>query len=338
MSANINNGRQVVHITIGEDEADVRVDRWMKRHYSSLTQGQVEKMCRTGQVRVDGARVKPNTRILSGQTVRVPPLPERDTSGDDAPWKTYQRNDADADFMRSMVIYQDKELIALNKPAGLAVQGGTSTRRHVDGMLEHLQDGPHRPKLVHRLDRDTSGVLVVAKTPAAAARLAELFRGRDMDKVYWAVTVGTPVPNAGQIRCWMIKDMDGDDKERMRRSGHGEKGAVHSVTDYAVVSQAGQRAAWVALKPQTGRTHQLRFHMEELGTAILGDTKYPPVREIPHGLARGLHLHARAILIPRPNAKPLTIIAPLPEQMQETFAALGFLETEAGKDPLAPFA
>lgn len=331
--------REVQHITIGDDETDVRLDRWLKRHFSDLTQGQVEKLCRTGQVRVDGGRVKPNTRLTTGQTVRVPPLPDKPTGGTaDAPWKAYQKDDVDADFIRSLIIYQDSELIALNKPAGLAVQGGTNTKRHVDGMLDHLQDGPHRPKLVHRLDRDTSGVLLIAKTPAAAARLGDLFRSRDMDKVYWAVTVGVPNPRAGQIRVWMIKDVGGPDKERMRRSAQSEKGSAHSVTDYTVVSTAGQRAAWVALKPQTGRTHQLRFHMEELRTSILGDTKYPPVKEVPQGMASGLHLHARALVIPRPNNKPLTIIADLPEHMQETFAKLGFLEEEAGRDPLAPFA
>ena len=333
------NTREVQHITIGQDEADVRLDRWLKRHFAMLTQGQVERLCRTGQVRVDGARAKPNTRLLVGQTVRVPPIADRPPpKQDDAPWKAYQQRDDDAEFIRGLVIHEDRDMIALNKPAGLAVQGGSGTSRHVDGMLDHLQDGPHRPKLVHRLDRDTSGVLVVAKTPAAAARLGELFRSRDMDKVYWAVTVGVPNPRAGQIRCWMIKDVAGPDKERMRRAAQSEKGSVHSVTDYAIVSTAGQRAAWVALKPQTGRTHQLRFHMEELGTSILGDVKYPPVKNIPQGLPDGLHLHARALIVPVPNRPPVTITAPLPDHMARTFATLGFLEDEAGRHPLEPFA
>lgn len=331
--------KEVRHITIGDDESDVRLDRWLKRHFTELTQGQVEKLCRTGQVRVDGARAKPNTRLTTGQTVRVPPIMERPPESDDAPWKTGNRHERDADFIRSLILHEDHEIIALNKPPGLAVQGGTSTARHVDALLDHLQDGAHRPKLVHRLDRDTSGVLLIAKTPAAAARLGELFRSRDLQKVYWAVTVGVPMPRAGQIRSWMIKDTaPGADKERMRAAVQSEKGSVHAITDYAVISTAGTRAAWVALRPLTGRTHQLRFHMEEMRTAILGDTKYPPVKSVPDGLPRGLHLHARALILPRPHGKPLTLTAPIPEHFEETFRLLGFLEEEAGRDPLAPFA
>ena len=328
------------HVTIGPDEDDTRLDRWLKRHYEGLTQGHVEKLCRTGQVRVDGARAKPNTRLTTGASVRIPPLPKNVEDPEARPKRQTNESASDRAFIRSIVLHEDDEIIALNKPAGLAVQGGTAMRRHVDGMLGLLQDGEHRPKLVHRLDKETSGVLIVAKTPAVSARLSKLFKERELDKVYWAVTVGVPVPHAGQIRSWMIKDIEGKgaDKERMRRSGHGEKGAVHAITDYAVVSTAGQRAAWVALKPETGRTHQLRFHMEEIGTSILGDDKYLTRREVPQGLASGLHLHARALILPRRHGRPLVLTAPLPEHMKQTFATLGFLKTEAGRDPLEPFA
>ncbi|MEH6411447.1 MAG: pseudouridine synthase, partial [Hyphomonas sp.] len=189
----------------------------------------------------------------------------------------------------------------------------------------------------------------------AAARLGELFRGREMDKVYWAVTVGVPNPPFGQIRCWMVKGVPDDreesgwrpvdpnvkrrdaDRERMIRTAQGVEGAKHSITDYAVISTAGQKAAWVALKPLTGRMHQLRFHMLEMDTSILGDFKYKSRREVPNGLASGLHLHARALIIPREHGKPISIVAPLPAHMKETFETLGFLEQEAGKNPLAPF-
>jgi 23S rRNA pseudouridine955/2504/2580 synthase len=318
----------------------VRLDRWLKRHFAELTQGQVEKLCRTGQVRVDGGRVKPNTRLTTGQTVRVPPIMERETEADDAPWKTDNKASQDADFVRGLVIHEDEEMLALNKPPGISVQGGTSTNRHIDGLLDHLRSGVHRPKLVHRLDRDTSGVLLLAKTPAAAARLGDMFRTRELHKIYWAVTVGVPQPKSGQIRSWMIKDEAGGarERERMRAAVQSEKGSVHAVTDYAVVSTAGTRAAWVALKPLTGRTHQLRFHMEEMRSGILGDPKYPPVKNVPDGLAKGLHLHARALIVPRPHGRPLSLIAELHPHMRETFAALGFLEAEAGPDPLSPFA
>ena len=344
---------QVVTETVTDKEEGTRLDHWIKRRVQ-LTQGQVEKMIRTGQIRVDGARAKSNTRLSAGMQVRLPIL-DGDTAKP-APDKATKLSKEDRDFLKEITLYEDEDMIALNKPAGLAVQGGSGQGKHIDGMLAALSDGTHRPVLVHRLDKDTSGVLLVAKHPASAARLAELFRSRDMDKVYWAVTVGVPNPPFGQIRCWMVKGVpdereeDGyrvvnpktrgrrdSDRERMFRSAQGVEGARHAITDYAVISTAGQRAAWVALKPLTGRMHQLRFHMLEMNTSILGDFKYQCRREVPQGLAPGLHLHARALIIPRPNAKPLTITAPLPAHMKETFEALGFLEQEAGKNPLAPF-
>ncbi|HPF23154.1 MAG TPA: RluA family pseudouridine synthase [Hyphomonas sp.] len=345
---------QVVTETVTAKEDGTRLDRWIKRRVQ-LTQGQVEKMIRTGQIRVDGARAKSNTRLTTGMQVRLPILSADATKP--APDKVAKISREDREFLRGITLYEDDDMIALNKPAGIAVQGGSGQGRHIDGMLAALGDGTHRPVLVHRLDKDTSGVLLVAKHPAAAARLAELFRGRDMEKVYWAVTVGVPNPPFGQIRCWMVKGVPDEsyeggyrpvdpregarrrdtDRERMIRSAHGVEGAKHAVTDYAVISTAGQRAAWVALKPQTGRMHQLRFHMLEMNTSILGDFKYQSRREVPQGLAPGMHLHARALVIPRKTGKPLTIVAPLPPHMKETFETLGFLEQEAGKDPLAPF-
>ncbi len=271
--------------------------------------------------------------------VRVPPLEAADIardegrrSGGDMP------SSRDTDLIRSLVIYKDEDIIALNKPAGLAVQGGTRTTRHVDAMLPALQTGEYRPKLVHRLDRDTSGVLLLARHPNAAARLGRMFRDRSMKKVYWAVTAGVPVPQFGQVRSWMMKGTSEDgDREKMILAKHGDKSAQHAVTDYAVISVAAQRAAWVALSPQTGRTHQLRFHMEEIGNAIIGDPKYTGRREPLHGLGKGLHLHARALIIPpeKKGGKTIQIVANLPQHMQETFDTLGFLESEAGSDPLA---
>lgn len=326
----------VVTETVSAKEDGSRLDRFIKRRVQ-LTQGQVEKLLRTGQIRVDGARAKANTRLEAGQAVRLPPL-----SADAwRPAKAEAKSGPaprDAAFIRDLVIYQDDDMIALNKPAGIAVQGGTKQGRHIDGMLGALADGENRPKLVHRLDRDTSGVLLLARHPTAAAHLGDLFRGRDMDKVYWAVTVGVPNPRAGQLRSWMAKGIQpGEDREKMYLSSQGAEGARHAITDYVTISTAAQRAAWVALKPLTGRTHQLRLHMQELGTSILGDIKYATRREVPVGVGKGLHLHARALVIPRKRGKPLTITAPLAPHMAETFATLGFLEDEAGTDPLELF-
>lgn len=326
----------VVTETVTDTEAGSRLDRFIKRRVQ-LSQGQIEKLLRTGQIRVDGARAKASMRLETGQAVRLPPLSAE--TWRPVPGKREGKVSArDASFIRDLVLYQDADMIALNKPAGIAVQGGTGQGRHIDGLLDALAEGEHRPKLVHRLDRDTSGLLLLARHPAAAARLGELFRGRDMDKVYWAVTVGVPSPRAGQLRSWMARGSGrGEDREKMYISRQGAEGARHAITDYATVSTAAQRAAWVALKPLTGRTHQLRLHMCELGTSILGDTRYPTRREVPVGVGAGLHLHARALVIPRRRGRPLTLTAPLPEHVADTFAALGFLEEEAGTDPLAPF-
>jgi 23S rRNA pseudouridine955/2504/2580 synthase len=323
---------QVVNLEVEADEDDTRLDRWLKRKFHGLTQGQIEKACRTGEIRVDGARAKANTRVKSGQSVRIPPMaPSPGAKKDDDDKPRAKVKSSDADMMRSLVIYEDERIIALNKPSGLAVQGGTGTTRHIDALSRALVgDTEEKPRLVHRLDRDTTGVLVLAKTVPAANQLGKLFRSRELDKIYWAVTLGVPHPQNGEIRGWMVKSAGpGGEKEKMRSAEQKEKGAVHAVTLYSVVSNAGQKAAWVALKPETGRTHQLRFHMAELGTAIVGDGKYTCHREVPSGLASGLHLHARALRLPGPGSRPIEIVAPLPAHMKKTFDVLGFEEDSA---------
>jgi 23S rRNA pseudouridine955/2504/2580 synthase len=343
---------QIVNETVAAEEDGTRLDRWIKRRVP-VSQGEIEKWLRTGQVRVDGRRAKANHRLATGEEVRLPIFADRA----ERPARSSGRDITvgDAEFIRGLIIHEDDDLIVLNKPAGLAVQGGTGQGRHIDGLLDVISREDYRASLVHRLDKETSGLLLIARHPKAAATLSEMFRGREIEKVYWAVTVGVPSPPAGQIRCWMVKGIadagapegyrlsyergmrDGD-RERMFRAAQNVEGARHAITDYTVVSKSAQKAAWVAMRPHTGRMHQLRFHMLELNTSILGDAKYKSRREVPQGLAKGLHLHARALIIPRIHGKPLTVTAPLPPHMAETFATLGFLEEEAGRDPLAPFA
>lgn len=326
--------KAVQNIAVGEDDGEVRVDRWFKRRFPALTQGQIEKMLRTGQVRVDGARVKANDRLAPGQVVRVPPLPAA------APKATSGLRKQDEDFVRALVIFKDADVIVLNKPAGLAVQGGTKTARHLDALLGGLRfERDDTPKLVHRLDRDTSGCLALARHPRAAAALAAAFRARDTDKIYWAIVAGRPHPADGELRSWMRKapgPADAD-RETMVRCLQQDEGAVHAVTQYSVLSDAGGKASWVALKPVTGRTHQLRFHMAEHGHHILGDVKYRSDREGPRGLAKGLMLHARALKLPHPTKGELKVEAPLPPHMAAAFETLGFSVKEA-KNPFAPFA
>lgn len=316
---------QVVTLVVGDDEDDTRLDRWLKRKFHGLTQGQIEKTLRSGQIRVDGARAKSNTRLKAGQAVRIPPMQGPEDDDRPKPAQTKVKN-SDAELLRSLVIYEDDQVIALNKPFGMAVQGGTGTTRHIDALSRALvPDTAEKPRLVHRLDRDTTGVLVLAKSVGVANRLGRLFRERDLEKIYWAVTVGAPQPHDGDIRGWMIKSTGpGEDKEKMRAAAQNEKGAVFAATQYTVVSNAGGRAAWVALKPETGRTHQLRFHMASLGTAIVGDRKYTCDRPTPSGLADGLHLHARALRLPQASGPPIDLQADLPAHMLKTFAVLGF--------------
>ncbi len=327
--------KAVESVMVSEDDGVTRIDRWLRRRYPDLTQGQIEKLLRTGQIRVDGARVKASDRVAPGQSVRVPPLPDappRPAAGALAP--------KDEAYVRSLVLHRDDDIIVLNKPAGLAVQGGTKTTRHLDALMDGLKfDAEKKPKLIHRLDRDTSGCLVLARHPRAAAALGEAFRDRDTDKIYWAIVLGSPRPKVGELRSWMRKapgPRDAD-REMMQRARQSDEGAVHAVTQYAVVSEAAQRAAWMALRPVTGRTHQLRFHMAEFGHAIVGDPKYRCDRPTPGALPEVLQLHARAIRLPHPSGGEINVTAPLPPHMRKAFDALGFEEREA-RDPFAPFA
>lgn len=321
-------------VTVSLDDGEVRLDRFLRRRHPHLTQGQIEKLLRTGQIRVDGARAKANDRLGPGQTVRIPPLPEAKPRE-----PTLKIRPEDQDFVQDLVIFKDDDTIVLNKPSGLPTQGGTGVTRHVDGLLEGLRFGSEeRPKLVHRLDKDTSGALLIARTPRAAAFYSKAFKSRDTQKVYWAVVLGTPRPDVGEIRGWMKKasgPIDAD-REMVRRAAHGDKEALFAITDYAVISEAGTKASWVGLKPVTGRTHQLRFHMAEAGTAILGDRKYTCALQVPLGLAEGLHLHARGLDVPHPDGGRVRIVAPLSPHMRQTFDALGFDEREQ-KDPFKLF-
>mgnify|MGYP002836203477 CR=1 FL=1 len=266
-------GVQTVEVTRDEDE--MRVDRWFKKHFPHVRHGMIEKLLRTGQIRVDGGRAKGNQRLSAGQSVRVPPMPD---AGEPRDQGSITRQDAQ--FARSLVIYEDKQMIALNKPPGLAVQGGSKVTMHLDHLLEAFGKGDQKPRLVHRLDKDTSGVLVVAKTAQSAKRLARLFQTRDVKKTYWAICLGLPAPRAGEIKGFMKKSMEGD-RELMVGARHGEEGAQHALTRYAVADNAGARASWVVLRPETGRTHQIRVHMAHIGCPLLGDPVYGRGRSTP---------------------------------------------------------
>ncbi len=307
----------------------MRLDRWFKAHFPTLAFGHLQKLLRTGQVRVNGARAKTNTRLEPGMAVRVPPLSLRDGEEDDAPAKMpSQMGDqkSDAAFIKSITLYEDREVMVLNKPFGLAVQGGSGTSRHVDGMLEALRgkDG-QKPRLVHRIDKDTCGVLLIAKTRLAAATLAKSFRSRSARKIYWALVAGVPRPHQGRISTYLAKGA-GEGGELMRVAKHGEDEASHAVTYYAVVDNAAQKLSWLSLKPVTGRTHQLRAHTAHIGHPIVGDPKYFSIEnwELPGGMQNRLHLLARRLIIPHPKGEGvIDVSAPLPQHMQQSWNLLG---------------
>jgi 23S rRNA pseudouridine955/2504/2580 synthase len=336
--------------TVSDDEAGMRLDRWFKRRIPSLSLSHLNKIVRTGQVRVDGGRVKTATRLTAGAIVRVPPLQLASPAAPHV--RRAPPSDGDRLALRAMTLFEDRDLMVLNKPWGLAVQGGSGMKRHLDGMLEALADAHgDRPRLVHRLDRDTSGVLLVAKTRKIAADLGAIFRSRQARKIYWAVVEGVPRPAQGRVSLFLAKGPgmgdergigdagrgrpDREDAERMRIARHGEEDAQHSITYYAVVDKLAARLAWVSMKPITGRTHQLRAHMEAIGHPIIGDPKYgrmsendprrtDPLRAVPDGVERKLHLLARRLVLPHPRGGTLDVTAPLPPHMQRSWDMFGF--------------
>lgn len=306
--------------TVGRDEDGMRLDRWFGLHFPQVTFGHLQKLIRTGQVRIDSGRAKTNSRLEAGQQIRIPPL--------DAEVRRIEQkiNAEDAAFLRDLVLYEDDELFVFNKPHGLASQGGSGTKRHMDGLLKSLPNKQgEAPRLVHRLDRDTSGVLVVAKTRAAAAHFGKVFQSRGAQKIYWAVVYGVPTPRQGSISCFLAKQIVGDN-EQMVVVDQNHPGAQHSKTFYSVTDTAARRFAWVTLKPVTGRTHQLRVHMQQLGHPIMGDPRYFDIENFQGapGLGEGLHLHARRIRLPLRSGKLLDVSAPLPPHMVQSFSALGF--------------
>lgn len=309
-------------LTITADEDGMRVDRFLAARFPQLSFSYIQRIVRKGELRVNGKRVETKDRLEEGQAVRVPPL-----KIEQARPMTAKVGEDIKGFLASITLYEDDDVFVFAKPAGLAVQGGSGTKKHLDGMLAVLTDEEgQRPRLVHRLDKDTSGCILVAKSRFAAAALAKTFRHRSARKIYWAVVAGVPKPRQGRVSTFLAKE-EREDESRMRLAKHGEKGASHAVSYYAVIDTMAQKLSWLSMKPVTGRTHQLRVHAAEIGNPIIGDPKYFDVEnwEIPGGVQHKLHLHARRLVVPHPRGKgTIDVSAPLPPHMEQTFNLLGW--------------
>ena len=311
--------------------AGLRLDRWFREQYPHIPFGQLQKKMRKGEIRLNGKRVKGAERLAIGDTVRIPPLP---VAGD-IPKKSNAPDLRDKDFIRDLVIYQTDDIIAINKPAGLAVQGGSGTKRHIDGMLPWLQSkGADVPRLVHRLDKDTSGVMMVARNRETAHELGQFLRQRQTRKIYWAIVVGELERDFGIIDEPLVKG-GARGSERVFVN-HEDPDAKQAITWFSVLERLGNNLSLVALWPRTGRTHQLRVHMAALGCPIMGDGKYggafAHISDAKH--AKKLTLHARELVDPLTQT---VITADLPDHMQETFRMLGLnmRDIDTTTDPFA---
>src|ERR1700744_3017785 len=313
---------KVQTVVVTADENNMRVDRFLEARFPGLSFSHIQRIVRKGELRVNGKRADSKDRLEEGQSVRIPPLKL------EAPRQAAQLSEAGAKTLaalKEMTLFEDDDVLVLNKPAGLAVQGGSGTTRHVDQMLEVMRDAKgQKPRLVHRLHKETSGCLLVAKTRFAASALTGSFCHRSARKIYWALVAGVPKPKQGRISTYLAKE-ESEEDSIMRIAEHGDEGASHAVTYYAVVETSAQKLAWVSLKPVTGRTHQLRAHMAHIDHAIVGDPKYFNKEnwELPGGLQNRLHLLARRIVIPQPRGGVIDASAPLPLRMLQGWKLRG---------------
>ncbi len=323
--------KDVQHITIPQDDDGQRLDRWLKKNVEEMSFVMAQKLIRTGQIRVDGKRAKPDTRLVAGQEIRLPPMDERPEKIDG-----YRLRESDAELIINAVIYDDGEILAINKPPGIASQGGMNIERHIDGMLEALSNKEGiKPRLVHRLDKDTSGVMLLARSADMARKLGRMFQSRDMKKIYWAVTAPAPTEMEGEIKAPILKSVEGPNKDKMVVD---HKEGQKAYTNYEVMEVASNKAAFVAFMPKTGRTHQIRVHAAHMGFPLLGDDKYgvKAALEGP-GIPNRLHLHARSLQFMHPvTKKRMKLTAPLPEDLARSWDAFGF-QKKPDHEPFADF-
>lgn len=320
----------VTQDVVGVDDAGQRLDRYLRRKYPQLSQGRIQKLLRTGQIRLDGKRCDASAKIAEGQVVRIPPLGEESGEGP-KPRRTYPVDEKQLAILKKAVLHDDAEVLVINKPAGLAVQGGSGLGgHHLDALLDGFSKGGERPRLVHRLDKETTGVLVLARTRRAAQALTESFRLRETRKYYLAVVRGSLPERRGKVDMRLAKSGPRG-QERMEVSDAGDR----AISLYQELDRLGTGATLVALWPMTGRTHQLRVHMAALGCPIIGDNKYGGEggEGLPGTLGDDLLLHAWRIMIPHPAGGILDVTAPIPAHFVKACRDLGLNLPGRGEDP-----
>lgn len=303
-------------LIVEADFAETRLDKVLQAH-EKLGFAQVQKLCRMGHIRLNGKRVKGNERVAEGDEITLPPaslnIPHSTPSTHLSP--------ADVAFLKSLVVYEDDDIVALNKPAGLPVQAGTGHEKSLDRMVKALYAPKPAPKLIHRLDRDTSGVLLFGKTRTAAARMAKQFQGDEIEKTYWAITSGKKLPDKDRVDAPLSKG--GEDIEKVSVDPNGQPAR----TNFRV---RGRKAGlqWLEVKPKTGRTHQIRVHMAYIGAPLCGDMKYGKKDDTPYGI-KGLFLHARSLTIKHPSLPSrITFTADVPAHFESLAIKTGFSFTE----------
>ncbi len=321
--------------TVTDEDDGIRLDRWFKRNLADVSFNQVSRWARTGQIRIDGKRATPGDRIEAGQSIRVPPAEAKDEEELRPKRPLIELTDDEADYVRSMEIDRGRDWFLLNKPPGLATQGGTKTSQHLDRLLGGLAgQNEQRPKLVHRLDKDTSGVILVARSARAAGHFSKAFSGRTARKIYWAIITGVPSLEEGLIDAPLGKQ-PGSGGEKMQVD---EENGQSAKTRYRMIDRVGNRAAWVELQPLTGRTHQLRAHMAAIGHPIVGDAKYGGAEAfLTGGVSRKMHLHARRLRIEGPDGVMIDGSAELPDHFADTLKMLGFDRQAGDALPLDTF-
>lgn len=304
---------EIVKITADND--GLRLDRWFKKHYPAIPNSLLRKLLRKGAIRISGKRAKPDQKLIAGQEIKIPDI---DTSTIQKPKKgtEFTREDAEKHLLEN-IIYKDRNIIAINKPYGLPVQDGSKVKLSIDAMLDYLKfDSDERPKLVHRIDKDTSGALLIARNSETAKELTTAFKARIIEKKYWAIVVGSPLQKSGEITLALLEKSE---TGRSEKTFVDEKNGRKAITFYKVVAKAGNRASLLELMPETGRKHQIRVHLAAIGCPILGDGKYGGRKAFIEGLSNKMHLHARRITF-----RNISIEAPLSGHFSETMDKLNF--------------